>query len=449
MSALLAAFAVALSGAAAASFTGTRGALRRALAVLFGLGIWSAAWAVALFAYGADPRVRLAKDALLAAVALAVLVFQRRRGSPRDPGQPLQGAETSRWLPASAVAAAALATVFFLEHTLRYPDGGWDAWAIWNLRARFLARAGDGFRAAFSPELLFWTHPDYPLLLPGILAQAFLLAGEEPLWIPAAIAYAFAALTVVLLGAAVRELRGPGWGALAALALLATPCFVGFAANQQSDVPVGAFLLAAGALSAMAVETGRPRLLALAGAAASLAAWTKNEGLVYLLALAIALLAVRWAAFPERLRGVIRFGCGALPVLALLAWFKLRVAHANDLLSQASLEPLLDARRWAELFGALLRRVVFFQSWSLWLVAELVVLIAVVPRLPPRASSRVLALAVALALSAAAVVYMLQPHELVWFVRASSDRVLVQLWPSIVLATVLSLAAPVSAAGSR
>jgi hypothetical protein len=133
----------------------------------------------------------------------------------------------------------------------------------------------------------------------------------------------------------------------------------------------------------------------------------------------------------------------------LVVWFKLRVAHANDLLSQASLEPLLDPGRWAGLLGALLRRVVFFQSWSLWLVAEIVVLIAVVPRLPPRPSSRVLGLAVALALSATAVVYVLQPHELVWFVRASSDRVLVQLWPSIVLATVLSLAAPVSAAGSR
>ncbi len=450
MSALLAASAVALSGAAAASFAGARGALRAALALLFGLGIWSAAWAVSLFAFGADPRVRLAKDGLLAAAGLAALAFQRRRGSV-DPEQqpPGTAVEAHRWLRAAALVAAALATVFFLEHTLRYPDGGWDAWAIWNLRARFLARAGNGFRAAFSPELLFWAHPDYPLLLPGIVAQEFLLAGREPLWFPAATAFAFAALTVVLLGTVVRELRGPGWGALAALALLSTPCFVGFAANQQSDVPVGAFLLAACALSAVALETGRPRALALAGAAASLAAWTKNEGLVYLLALAVALLAVRWAAFSDRLRGVIRFGLGALPVLALLAWFKLRVAHANDLLSQPSLEPLLDARRWAELFGALLRRVVFFQNWSLWLVAELVVLIAVVPRLPSRASSRVLGLAVALALSATAVVYVLQPHELTWFVRASSDRVLVQLWPSIVLATVLSLAAPVATAGSR
>src|SRR5205823_14020915 len=129
------------------------------------------------------------------------------------------GAGVPGRLRASVIAAAALATVLFVEHTLRYPDGGWDAWAIWNLRARFLARAGEGFYAAFSPELLFWAHPDYPLLLPGIVAQGFFLARGEPLWIPAAAAYAFAVLVVALLGAAAGALRGPVWGAFAALAL--------------------------------------------------------------------------------------------------------------------------------------------------------------------------------------------------------------------------------------
>jgi hypothetical protein len=448
MTAALAIAAIALCGAGVTSAFAVRGPLRAVLALLLGTGIWSAAYGTALFVFGAGAGTRLAKDAVLAAAGLVLLYVSHRRGAA-PPGIERPGtAGCPRWLRAAVAIAAVIATASFIEHVLRYPDGGWDAWMIWNLRARFLARAGAGFRAAFSPELLFWTHPDYPLLLPGVVAQGFLLAGREPLWVPAAAAYAFAAMTVALLATSLRELRGPGWGAVAALALLATPCFVGFAANQQSDVPVGAFVLAACALSALAIETGRPRALMLAGVAASLAAWTKNEGPVYLLALGVALLAVRWAGFRDRLRGAIRFGLGALPVLVLLVYFKLRVASTNDLISQASLAPLLDGGRWVELGFALLRRVLFFQSWSLWLVAEMVVVVAVIPRLPPRPSSRVLFLAVALALAAVAVVYVLQPHELVWFVRASSDRVLVQLWPSIVLATVLSLAAPVSVPGS-
>src|SRR5438270_392921 len=86
-----------------------------------------------------------------------------------------------------------------------------------------LRGGGVGFRAAFSPEILFWAHRDYPLLVPGAVAQAFLLARSESPWVPAAVSYAFAAAIVVLLGAAARELRGAGWGALTALALLSTP----------------------------------------------------------------------------------------------------------------------------------------------------------------------------------------------------------------------------------
>src|SRR5207248_10108922 len=37
---------------------------------------------------------------------------------------------------------------------------------------------------------------------------------------------------------------------------------------------------------------------------------------------------------------------------------------------------------------------------------------------------------------------LIQPHPLVWFFRASIDRVLIQLWPSALLATVLAIAAP-------
>jgi hypothetical protein len=341
-----------------------------------------------------------------------------------------------------------LATAFFAEHTLRHPDGGWDAWAIWNLRARFLARGGAGFRAAFSPEILFWAHQDYPLLVPGAVAQAFLLARSESPWVPAAVSYTFAAAAVALLGAAARELRGAGWGALAALALLSTPCFVGFAANQQADVPLGALLLAACALTAIALESGQARALLPAGFAASLAAWTKNEGALYLSCVAAALLATRWAPPRERVRGLLRFALGALPVLTLVAWFKLRVAHESDLFGGASASRILDASRWGELLAALPRRIVYFQDWALWLVAEIAVLAILLPRLSRRPAARAIGMAIALALAVTMAVYVLQPHPLLWFFRASIDRVLIQLWPSALLATVLALAPQPGGGGS-
>src|SRR5262249_2751263 len=136
---------------------------------------------------------------------------------------------TPRWVWWLLAAACAAAAAEFVEHTRRFPDGGWDAWMVWNLRARFLARAGDGFRTAFSPDMLFLAHQDYPFLLPGIVAQGFLLSGAEPAWLPAAVAIVYGALALALLTLSVRWLRGGPWGALAGLALAAMPCFPTFA----------------------------------------------------------------------------------------------------------------------------------------------------------------------------------------------------------------------------
>jgi len=256
------------------------------------------------------------------------------------------------------------------------------------------------------------------------------------------VALLFAGLTVALLGTALGTLRIRATGLLGAIALLTTPCFVGFAANQQADVPIGAYLLASSALLAAGIENGERSLFVLAGLCASFAAWTKNEGAIYLGFLAAALAAVPWAPWRDRIGGLLRFGAGALPVLLLLASFKLRVSHVNDLLHGASLTSLLDLTRWGTLAAFFLRRIVFFQNWALWLVAEAAVLLALLPRMPSRPAARVVGLALAGALAATAAVYVIQPHELLWFVRASFDRILIQLWPSALLATLLALTAP-------
>ena len=53
---------------------------------------------------------------------------------------------------------------------------------------------------------------------------------------------------------------------IAALALVSTPAYLVFAANQQADAPLSAFLLLAASLLAVALERGcHPRLLLVSG----------------------------------------------------------------------------------------------------------------------------------------------------------------------------------------
>ena len=412
-------------------------ALRIALGLGLGLGLSSAAWAAALLLGFTSAGARLGKDAALLALGAALLWWSRAAARAETAGRVpaaagLPGAP--RWLKLVFGAACVIPAALLVEHNLRFPDGGWDAWMIWNLRARSLYRAGPAFRAAFSPDLVFWAHQDYPWLVPGLVAQGFFAAGSESPLIPALIGAALAALAVAVLVLTLRELRGAGWGLLGGLVLLGTPCLVAFTANQQSDVPLGAMLLLGTATLSVALERGDARLFALAGAGASLAVWTKNEGALYLAALLAALL-----LHGERRRAGL-FLLGAAPVLALFAGFKLFVAHTNDLAaaSETALSRAADPQRWGELALASLRRVFFFQNWALWLLAVPAAL-WLLPR-PWGKATRVLLTALALSLAALMPVFILQPHPLLWFFRAAIDRLLIQLWPTAILAVLLSLA---------
>ena len=57
---------------------------------------------------------------------------------------------------------------------MRSPDGGFDAWAIWNQHARFLMYAPE---VGFHPGV---THPDYPPLVPLLVAFGWRLFGVAP-----------------------------------------------------------------------------------------------------------------------------------------------------------------------------------------------------------------------------------------------------------------------------
>jgi hypothetical protein len=418
-------------------------ALRCALAFALGLGTWSAAYAAQWLAFGA--RGTAAKDLLLACAGAALFLAKRSAHKSQtfsrsksqtfsDTSQTSSGksqtfsgeSQTSpaaapgapRWLMGLFAAACALTALLFVEHTLRFPDGGWDAWMLWNLRARFLVRAADA-GAAFSPQMLFWAHQDYPWLLPGVVAQVFLLRGESYA-APAAIAFLFGALLVALVVLFVSRLYGRRAGLLAGLALCGMPCFVTFTANQQSDVPLALYLFAAAAL----LQLDAPLL---AGFAAGLGLWTKNEGLVYALCLAAGLLALKRSKLPP-------FLLGALPGLALLAAFKLLAAPPSAFVGESALARAFDVHRWGELLLLSLRRAVYFQDFALWIVAWLLALAVMGRKLVSP-----LGVSLALAFAACAGIYLVQPQPLDWIFRTSADRLFMQLWPLAILLTLPAL----------
>jgi hypothetical protein len=332
---------------------------------------------------------------------------------------------------------------WYLHHS---PHGDWDAWAIWNLRARFLHRGGDHWTAAFSP-LLPWSHADYPLLLPSAVARGWIYAGDETTLVPRWIAGLCGASAVGLLMATLALLRGTSQGYLGGLVLLATPYFVEQTTAQLADVPLAFFFLASVAFFEIQDRgAGDVRLPLLAGLTAALAAWTKNEGALFLVVTAI----VRLVLSPRRGRELAAFALGALPIVLALAYFKLRLAPVNDLVAgqgtQATWQRLIDVRRYGLVAWFYLVAAVSIGPGLVVLLALYRVLMGGAPDRPRRGHT--LAVLV-LMLAGYAVVYLTTPNDLAWHLSDSVHRLFVQLWPSTLFAFFLATATPEEARTTR
>ena len=133
--------------------------------------------------------------------------------------------------------------------------------------------------------------------------------------------------------------------AAACLMVLATHGFLATGARQYSDVPLAFFILATVVLFAVKdLEFHRgPGLAALAGVTASCALWTKNEGILFLLAIALMRCATHWRSrsWRDYFRELGWFGLGLLPVLAVAVLFKNGVP-VNDVVNSAALGQMGD-----------------------------------------------------------------------------------------------------------
>ena len=169
------------------------------------------------------------------------------------------------------------------------PSGTWDAYQIYNRTARFVYRGQADWLQSFSPKLDPVFHADYPLLLPLSIASSWDALGREsphvPLLLSGILMFACAGLFASGL-ALVKSLSQAGVGLLI---LLNTPLFVITGASQTADVPLAFFILATAILVYLYAARQEPGLLVLAGLTSGLAAWTKNEGQLFLVVTGVSL----------------------------------------------------------------------------------------------------------------------------------------------------------------
>jgi hypothetical protein len=420
------------------------------LSVGFGLGIFSVVYFLSLL-LGVTHLIRV-DVAVFALLIVSVLLFRTRATAVaitvlKDD----EPAWLDRLLTIAFVTALCGALYAATMRTLAYPHGdGWDAFSIWNLHARFLFRGGLHWRDGFNP-LLPWSHPDYPLLLPAAVAHFWSYIGRDNPAVPAIIGFLFTFSTVGLLFSALSMLRGRMPALLGATALLATPSFIEQGTAQYADVPLSFFMLAAIALLCLHDQRMRDQHtpaspeLVLAGLAAAFAAWTKNEGLLFLCAMVVARLwATRARKTPSSNYGTIvarsltPLLLTVIPAFLLLAGFKHFIAPPGDLFSDPSTtvhKLLVPARYWA-VIQWYVKGLFRFGGW--WLIPAPLLLLGFYFAAGKKEDAerqtgiRTSIMALALTLAGYFAVYLITPYDIYWHLRFSLTRLFLQLWPSAI-----------------
>jgi hypothetical protein len=402
-----------------------------------GAGVASSLWFLSLLAAGPNfPVWALAGG--LAAMAVIAIALTRRQGTPLTW---VEGAEPPWYLRAIFLAAIALAVITFLVAVSNNPHGDEGAWSIWNLRARFLFRAGAFWRDAFSSDLR-WSHPGYPLLLPGLVTLCWKLAGQESTGAPIAIAFLFALGTAGVLTSALGVLRGKTYALAGGTLLLGTASFVALGAGLYPDVPLSFYILAA--LALLCLQDRHPedlRFSVLAGLMAGFGAWTRNEGVIFLAALVVARVVamIRFRDRDKPAGPLVGLFAGMAAPLLLVGYFKLRVGAPDDLFSvraAAVLEHVADPARWILTAEGIVAVLLTFGRFLIPIALVLALywyLVRFHVDSRDRAALATGVISLGLTLAAELVLAILFAQNLTVELNTSMERILVQLWPAGVL----------------
>lgn len=317
-----------------------------------------------------------------------------------------------------------LATLFFLFKSERW--GGWDAWAIWNLHAKFLFYEG-AWTNLFTNEI-GWTHPDYPLMLPSLIALVWKSIGGVSPMVPALMAYF---VFVCILGLIYSSCPGKQYryiSLVGVILLILDYHFIREASSQYADTLVGLFILLSIILLRKESKYSS-KYYWLIGFVASLPIWVKNEGIVFFVFFSILILINN---LKERDK-ILCFLVGTMPVVILLAWFKVVYAPGNDITSAISWEVLGNLFVFDKYIT-----IALHLAYTVAVKFPLLIVFALFLFFNrPRRKIPGIVFVLLTTLASYLFIYVITPYDITWHLSTSLNRLIHQLYPSFVYCMVL------------
>ena len=185
------------------------------LGVGLGFGITSGVTFLILFFCGPSAWVIITADIIILLCLLTLCIINSKAQKPSHFNElalvQFRQKKAGYLLLFSFSIVLILSVVLFVVLTTLFPHGYWDAWSIWNLRARYLFRGGNNWTAVFSSLV---SHAEYPYLVSASVFRGWTYCGKETQLVPILFAALFTYATPGLLLSSLMLVRSKTQGVL-------------------------------------------------------------------------------------------------------------------------------------------------------------------------------------------------------------------------------------------
>lgn len=321
-------------------------------------------------------------------------------------------------------------TLRFNKHLHRWGD--WDAYAIWIHHAKFLFYP-EHWTAMFTQKLAP-THPDYPLMLPSIIALSWRSINLITPIVPVAISYLifFSISTTVFLS---LNRYGRHFSAILSLFIFAIDSkYLNIAASQYADTMLAFFILLAFVMYREVQDKSAPFLVIMLGFIVGSAAWIKNEGILFFLVFSATFCYFKF----KRPQAILTYTLGALVPVLIVLNFKMTLAPPNDLVHSNRGEDILKMIVDPTRYLLIIKHVIVTAASYYWIL--LVLFVGLLIHKTAFLSTFPFVV-VGLVLSGYFAIYLTTPNDLNWHLGASLDRLFHHLFPACIYLFLFRLSA--------
>ncbi|MBK8901887.1 MAG: glycosyltransferase family 39 protein [Anaerolineaceae bacterium] len=329
----------------------------------------------------------------------------------------------------------------FVIVSLQNPHGGWDAWSIWNQRARFLYRSGLGWQLSYAAQNS-WSHPDYPFFLPITIVRIWRFMGAETTLVPVFLSLLFFFLTTITIHTSLTLFRGKFWGVVGTLLLIGSPGFILQGTSQYADIPLSFYFLLTWFFLALCTQRETAVPWALVGISTGLSTLVKNEGLLFAPLFFAAFFTFIWLKRSYTPRNmVIALLVGFMAIFAFVIYFKLSLAPQNDLIAENNttsiLQSLGNPSRYALVGRSFLESATNLFNVPLFVFPLLWFLFGIDTQRFKQPVIGIALLTLVFMIIGYFFVYITTPYDLEWHLKTSLSRLFIQLWPSLVFISIM------------